>query len=113
MSANNVDPEQNKSIHKVELAEQQGPEAKGEALVNRDMRLIKDVKIRLSASVGSCELTVAELFDLKENSVVHLNSSVDDLIDVILDGNVIARGELVAVDDNFGVRIVEIAEGDG
>ena len=55
------------------------------------------------------ELEVKKLFDLKSQSVVKLDKSVSEPIDIRLDNNVVARGELVAVDDSFGIRIVEIS----
>jgi flagellar motor switch protein FliN/FliY len=58
--------------------------------------------------VGSCELTVRELFELQANSVVPLDKATKEPVDVLLDNKVIARGHLVAVDDSFGVRITEI-----
>jgi flagellar motor switch protein FliN/FliY len=72
------------------------------------MDLIRNVKVRLSVSVGSCELTVRELFELQANSVVPLDKATKEPVDVLLDNKVIARGHLVAVDDSFGVRITEI-----
>ena len=59
-------------------------------------------------SLGSAELTVAELFALKEGAVVELLQASDAPLDISLDGRVIGRGELVVVGDNFGVRITEI-----
>ncbi len=70
--------------------------------------LIKDVKVNLSVSVGDCEISVSELFDLKDGSVISLNRDVFAPVDVMHNGKVIARGDLVAVGDNFGVRITEI-----
>jgi len=62
----------------------------------------------LEVIVGECSMSVAELFDLRESSVVKLDREAQAPVDVLLDGKRVARGTLVAVDDNFGVRITEI-----
>ncbi len=67
------------------------------------------LKARLTVSVGSAELTVAELLGATEQHVLRLDRSIDQPVDVHLEGHLIARGVLVAVDDRFGVRITEIA----
>ncbi|MCH2172734.1 FliM/FliN family flagellar motor switch protein [Myxococcota bacterium] len=80
----------------------------GEELFGRNLELIRGVKVRLSVVMGECEMSVGELFDLKDGSVVKLDRDVDAPVDVLLDGKVVGRGTLVAVDDNFGVRITEV-----
>lgn len=70
--------------------------------------LIQNVKVQVGVSLGTAEMTVAELFALKEGSVVALQQASDAPIDIVLDGRLIGRGELVVVGDNFGVRITEI-----
>lgn len=96
------------NIMKIKLAElNQGAET-GRRLLGENIDLIRNVKVRLSVSAGRSELTVKELLDLKENAILPLDKGVRDPVDVILDGKVIARGNLVAVGDYFGVQISEI-----
>ncbi|MCW8932945.1 MAG: flagellar motor switch protein FliN [Gammaproteobacteria bacterium] len=78
--------------------------------LGKRMDLIKNVKVTLSVYIGDCELNVSELFDLSNGSVISLDRDLGAPVDVKYDGNVIARGELVAVDDNFGVRITDIED---
>ena len=100
--------EETKEIHMLKLAELQPGEGTGKRLLGDGLQLIQNVKVRLCASVGQCELTVKELFELRENAVLTLDRDTRDPVDVSLDGRVIARGVLVAVDDCFGVKITEI-----
>lgn len=93
----------------VRLGDMASNEGKGPNLFAGNMRLIEGLKVTLTVLVGGAEITVGELFSLKEASVVKLNVSLADPVEILLDGNVIARGELVAVDDNFGVKISEIS----
>lgn len=71
--------------------------------------LIKNVNIRLEVVVGETEISVGELFDLKENSVIALKNELGSPVNVLLDGKVVAKGELSAVGNNFGVRITKIS----
>ncbi len=93
-------------IHGIELDELPAGEA-GASLVNENMDLIKDVKVTLQVVVGGAEISVGELFALGDASIVKLDRDVAAPVDVLLNGKVVARGALVVVDDNFGVRITE------
>jgi flagellar motor switch protein FliN/FliY len=75
--------------------------------------LIQNVKVSLSALLGRCEMSVAELFALKEDAVVALDRNTRDPIELFLDGKLVARAELVVVGDNFGLRIVELGAESG
>jgi flagellar motor switch protein FliN len=77
-------------------------------MVTLDSAVLDDVKVSLHANLGKGFLTVSELLALKRGSVVTLGTSLDGLVDLTLNDRVIAKGELVAVGDQFGVRIVEI-----
>jgi len=95
-------------VQQVELSEIETPEHPGKKLLGNPLDVIRDVKIRIHVSAGSCELTVRDLLDLRENTVLTLDKSTHDPVDVVLDGKVVASGMLVAIGDNFGVRITEI-----
>lgn len=74
----------------------------------KNIDLIKGVNVRLDVYVGDADISVGELFDLKQNSVIALKKDVGAPVDILLNGKVIAKGELSAVDDKFGVRITHI-----
>jgi len=57
---------------------------------------------------GEASATVGELLALKEGAVMPLDRELDAPFDIVLDGVVLARGQLVAVGDRFGVRIVDV-----
>ena len=96
------------SAQRIELEEIPDKEVTGKPLYDENLSLIQNVKVGLSALVGCSELTVKELFNLKEGELLKLDKNTNDTIDIYLDGKIIARGELVAIDDQFGVRITEI-----
>lgn len=78
-------------------------------IVSMDAAIFQDVNVSLLARLGQVTLSVADLLALKSGSVVKLDLKMNDLIELRLNQSLVARGEIVAVDDNFGVRIVEIA----
>lgn len=95
-------------VQRIELDEI-SPEAVGSrSLFDANLQLIQGVKVALSVSVGNAQLTVGELFALKEKSILSLNKLTTEPVDVLLDGKVVARGELVVVDDYFGVSITQL-----
>lgn len=83
-----------------------------EFLFNGNLNVIQNVKIKLTVRVGETVTRVGDLLRMKEDHVLKLDTPVDTPVEVLLDGHVVARGHLVAVDDNFGVRISELPKAD-
>jgi len=69
---------------------------------------LHQVKARLQVCIGEAEITVGELLNAKEHQVLRLDKQVEQPIDLLLDGKLVARGQLVAVDDYFAVRITDL-----
>jgi flagellar motor switch protein FliN/FliY len=90
------------------------PPATGSAdppsLVSMEAAIYKDVRVCLQAMLGRTEVSVEELLGLKAGSVLKLDHRLNELVELRLNDSLVALGEIVAVDDNFGVRIVEIKE---
>ncbi|MBI3900271.1 MAG: flagellar motor switch protein FliN [Gammaproteobacteria bacterium] len=99
------------TARRIELADLPSAAPKGRTLLDENHELIKNIKVRLSVSIGRGTLTVKELLNLKEGSVVTLDRGTQEPVDLLLDGKLVARGELIAVGDNFGVRISEVLGG--
>jgi flagellar motor switch protein FliN/FliY len=97
------------AVHSVELEDLVSAGSNSEPILGRNLDVIKKVKMKLEVYLGEADLTVGELFELQENSIVKLDREVSAPVDIVLDGNVVARGDLVVVDDNFGVRITQIS----
>lgn len=77
-------------------------------LSGRNYQLLADIPLRLSVEVGSSSLKLSELLDLQEGSVVELDRQAHDLLDIMVNGRLIAKGEVVTVNNRFGIRIVEV-----
>ena len=97
-------------VHRLHLEEvAQPPTEAGDApLLTRDIGLIRNVSVRMSACVGHASVTVEQLFKLKGGDVLSLDTGVDQPVVFYLDDKPVARGMLVAVEDNFGVHITEV-----
>jgi len=91
----------------VELQEAPGEAVEGPALV-RDVHPLHAVRVMLQVRVGQSAMTVGELLGARENEVLVLDRAVEQPVDLLLEGNVVARGQLVAVDGTFAVRITEL-----
>ncbi len=79
----------------------------GPAASNFD--LLSGVSLRVSVEVGSASIKLADLLNMAEGSVIELDRQADDLLDILANGTLIARGEVVVVDGRYGVRIAEVA----
>jgi len=97
------------TIERIELDEAQRLDnKKSTPLVKRDISLVKHVSVELTIEVGTAEMSVDELFALKAGDVVKLLQQVNEPMTLRLGGKAVARGNLVAVDDNFGVELTDI-----
>jgi flagellar motor switch protein FliN len=74
----------------------------------RNLDLLFDVPLTLTVELGRAEKTVREILSLVPGSVIELDRLAGEAVDVLANGQLIARGEVVVVEDNFGVRITEI-----
>lgn len=71
--------------------------------------LLSSIPVRLTVEVGSTSLRLSEIMDLTEGSVVELDRQADDLLDIMVNGALIARGEVVTVNGRYGIRVVDVA----
>jgi flagellar motor switch protein FliN/FliY len=73
-----------------------------------NLDFLLDVPVKLSAELGSCKMTMQELLDLDLGTVVQLDKPANANVDVYVNQKLVARGEVVVAEDNFGIRIKEI-----
>lgn len=92
-------------MNKEEQAPTQGEE------INPNLGLIMDVEVEVTALLGSCEMTMGEVMGLSPGTVVQLKQHAAEPIQLCLNNRVVARGEVVVVEDRYGIKITEILEG--
>lgn len=97
-------------LHDVELSELHPHVPLGGPLLPPRLGLFAGVKATVTVVAGSAASTVGELLSLKEGALLALDREVNAPFDVVLDGRVLARGQLVAVGDHFGLRVTEVCE---
>jgi flagellar motor switch protein FliN/FliY len=99
-------PTPNVVAHVIALSELHDT-SQGEHLID-GINPLHQIKARLSVCVGEIVLTVGELVKARQGQVLELDRTMEQAVDILLEGRVIARGQLVAVDDHFAVRITEL-----
>ena len=75
---------------------------------SRNLDLLMNVSLGVSAELGRCSMRVSDVLKLGKGSVVELDRLAGGPIDVLVNNRLVARGEIVAVEDRFGVRITEV-----
>lgn len=83
------------------------PSPKGGALGNLDLLL--DVKMPLAVELGRTRMLIRDILELGPGSVIELDKAAGEPVDLLVNGKLIARGEVVVIDESFGLRITEIA----
>ena len=76
---------------------------------NGSFALLQDVDVRLSVELGRTSMKLKDVMGLAEDSVVTLDRMVDEPLDVLVNGKLIARAEIVSENGRFAMRIVELA----
>ena len=75
-----------------------------------DQSIVDRVPVTLDAFLGDANLTVSELMDLENGSIVTLNANLNHRAELRLNGDIVGYGEIVAVGNKFGIRITEIGD---
>jgi flagellar motor switch protein FliN/FliY len=85
------------------------PSANGDAASAADLERLYDVTVELTVEVGRTRMTLGQALALGPGSVVTLDRLADKPVDLLVNGKPIARGEVVVIDEEFGLRITEVA----
>lgn len=91
---------------------QQVNESAGEAgaALEPNLDVIMDVPVTLSLEVGRTEMSVGQLLRLTQGAVVELDRSAGEPLDVMVNGALVAHGEIVVINDKFGIRLVDVVD---
>jgi flagellar motor switch protein FliN len=73
-----------------------------------NLSLVLDVPVSLTIELGSCQLPMREVLQLCVGSVVQLEKAADAPVELCVNGKLIARGEVVVIEDRYGVKITEV-----
>ncbi|KEZ78020.1 flagellar motor switch protein FliN [Salinisphaera hydrothermalis] len=76
----------------------------------RDLDMIMEIPVTLSVELGSTRLSIRELLDLAKGSIVELDGLAGEPMDILINGYLVAQGEVVVVEDKYGIRITDIVD---
>ena len=86
-----------------DLDQVQGPQ-------NQNLNILLDVKLQLTVELGRTELPIKKVLELTKGSIVTLNKAAGEPVELYANGKLIAYGEVVVIEDNFGLRITHITD---
>lgn len=73
-----------------------------------NLELLLDVRVKLTVELGSCQIPMREVLQLNSGSVVKLEKAAQTPVDLYANQKLIARGEVVVVEDSYGIKITEL-----
>ncbi len=99
------EPDPVKQIELDELQDEGRPGGNGD---NPELEVILDIPVRISMEVGATKIPIRNLLQLNQGSVVELDRLAGEPLDVLVNGTLIAHGEVVMVNDKFGIRLTDV-----
>ena len=97
------------SVSAVKVPEPSAKQEPKRDIVPISGELMRGVRVALEARLGQSPMTVEEMLALKTGAIVTLDANLSDHVELFLNDTLVARGEIVAVGDKYGVRIIEIS----
>jgi flagellar motor switch protein FliN/FliY len=73
-----------------------------------DIRMLLEVPLQIAVELGRTRLTIRELLELSQGSILELDRHAGEPVDVLVNGRPLARGEVVVIDEDFGIRITDV-----
>ena len=77
-------------------------------LEDKTLDIVLDVKVKVTVQLGSCHLPMREVLELAPGTVIQLNQQASDPVGLYVNDKLIAYGEVVVVEDSFGIKITEL-----
>ena len=79
---------------------------------NRNFDLLLDIKLQLTVELGRTEMPIKKILELTRGSIIELDKVAGEPVELYASGKMIAKGEVVVIEDNFGLRIISIVSPD-
>jgi flagellar motor switch protein FliN/FliY len=90
-----------------------GPAPANRGSAARDVSLLADIPVQVAVEIGRLKLPLRDLLNLEPGAILELDRPADAPVDVLVNGRLVARGEVVVIDGEFGVRVTDIVDGNG
>lgn len=78
------------------------------AVDTKNLEVVLDVKVKITVQLGSCELPMRDIVELCPGAVIQLRQRTKDPVGLFVNQKLVAYGEVVVVEDNFGIKITEL-----
>lgn len=78
--------------------------------INKNLEILMDIKLQLTVELGRTELPIKKVLELTRGSIVELEKVAGEPVELYANGKLVAHGEVVVIEDNFGLRITSITE---
>ena len=85
-------------------------EEKGERSSLENLRVLENIDVKLTVEVGGAEIKLRDLLRINEGSVIELERLAGDPLDILANGTIIAKGEVVMIGERFGIRFTEVVD---
>lgn len=96
----------NINVQPVQFADLSQSSISGQAETN--LNLLLDIPLRVTVELGRTQKTIKEILDLSQGSIIELDKLAGEPVDILVNNKLIAKGEVVVIDENFGVRVTDI-----
>lgn len=107
-ASDSADPEPDSAVEVKNVEFVELDDAGPRAVMAESVEFVWDVPMTVEAILGTTELTVKEVLEIGPGSVIELDRAYGESVDLFLNGRLVARGDIVIIGDNFGVKITEI-----
>ena len=87
-----------------------GEEEKSERSSLENLRVLENIDVKLTVEVGGAEIKLRDLLRINEGSVIELERLAGDPLDILANGTIIAKGEVVMIGERFGIRFTEVVD---
>ena len=95
-------------VSETEASKKNEQEIKTESSAVNNLRVLENIDVKLTVEVGNTEIKIRDLLRLNEGSVVELDRLAGEPLDILANGTMIAKGEVVMVGERFGIRFTEV-----
>ena len=97
-------------VSETEASKKNEQEIKTESSAVNNLRVLENIDVKLTVEVGNTEIKIRDLLRLNEGSVVELDRLAGEPLDILANGTMIAKGEVVMVGERFGIRLTEVVD---
>lgn len=78
--------------------------------INKNLEILMDIKLQMTVELGRTELPIKKVLELTRGSIIELEKVAGEPVELYANGKLVAHGEVVVIEDNFGLRITSITE---